>query len=99
MSNTYRIEFRRAIRPGGDPLKFTLAITLPDAERLDPTKLVEFVYHAEQVPHEDFADALLAQFGGRQSLQAEHNDMTVTTERVETALQRTEREKRERGAV
>ena len=77
--NTYATEFFATCPVNGVRIKYLLRIETRYVVPVE--KLIAFVSNLSTGLHEDFADLLLAAFGGKQTLTADHHGVTITTTR------------------
>lgn len=78
MMNTYTQHFRATCPNNGRSVDYVLVIESP---RMIMVEEIQKAVGALKGYHEDFADKLLAKFGGRQTLTAHHHGTDVQTTR------------------
>lgn len=78
--NTYTTEFFCACPNNGIRVKYKLKIETTDTVAVE--QLVAQIESLDQLFHEEIADALIASFGGKQTLVADHHSVTIETMRT-----------------
>lgn len=77
--NIYEREFVAACPNNGEPITYQLMICKPMGERIFVEEIVAATDMIEVGYHEDIADSLLNDFGGKQILSAHHHGVTIET--------------------
>lgn len=79
--NRYKVEFFAFCPVNDVRIKYTLRIKLPSAQTVMAEDLVDAVKMLDRGIHEEFADQLHHDFGGRQTLSAHHHGVCIKTKR------------------
>ncbi len=79
--NTYTTEFFAACPNNGVRIKYRLQIETLDVVPVE--QLIAKIESFSEAFHEGIADELFAEFGGKQTLVADHHSVTIETVRTE----------------
>lgn len=77
--NAYTVEFFACCPNNGIRIKYRLRIETTD---VIPVEQIAAVVDTEDGFHEEIADRMLARFGGRQVMTADHHGVQIETTRV-----------------
>lgn len=78
--NAYTVNFYAACPNNGIRISYRLRIET--AEVISVEELIAAVESHDEGYHEELADQLLARFGGRQTMTADHHGVTIETVRA-----------------